>query len=135
MNKVLLFGRLSQEVKKAGSAKMPVIHTSLAVDRITGKDKENETDYFRLTAFSGTAKTMAEYLKVGDQILVEGHLTTGQYDKDGQTHYTTDVIVDRFEFGAKSQKNADGSKKTSEAPSKKEEVVDLPESSDEDLDW
>jgi len=37
-------------------------------------------------------------MEKGKAILVEGRLQSGKYEKEGQTHYTTDVIADRLMF-------------------------------------
>lgn len=35
--------------------------------------------------------------EVGTNVHIEGHLSTGSYQKDGKTLYTTDIIVDKIE--------------------------------------
>lgn len=41
---------------------------------------------------------MNRYLDKGSKILVEGHIQTGSYEKDGKKIYTTDVAVEKIEF-------------------------------------
>ena len=42
---------------------------------------------------------MKKYLIKGSQIAVSGRIQTGSYDdKDGKRIYTTDVIIDEFQF-------------------------------------
>ena len=40
------------------------------------------------------------------KIAIEGRIQTGNYEKDGQKHYTTEIIVDRHEF-CESKRSAD----------------------------
>lgn len=71
---------------------------TLAVDRPYSKGKEKEADFIRLKAFGKRAEAMAEYLTKGRQVGITGHISTGSYEKDGHKVYTTDVIVDSFDF-------------------------------------
>lgn len=61
-------------------------------------DGSDKTSWHRCVAFGKTAETMAKWVKKGSGVLVEGELSYGQYEKDGVTHYTTEVIVNRFTF-------------------------------------
>ena len=61
--------------------------------------KEDPADFLNCVAFGKTAETIANHLVKGNPILVEGHIQTGSYEaKDGTKRYTTDIIVNRFEF-------------------------------------
>ena len=61
--------------------------------------KDDPSDFFNVVAFGKTAEIIAERLGKGSPILINGHMQTGSYDhKDGHKVYTTDLIVDRFEF-------------------------------------
>ena len=44
----------------------------------------------------------------GSQIYLEGKLQTRNYEKDGQTHYTTEIITSNFQFLDGRQNNAQG---------------------------
>ena len=48
-----------------------------------------------------------KYFGKGNGILVEGHIQTGSYEKDGKKVYTTDVVVERVEFVDKLQNKTD----------------------------
>ena len=98
MNKVLLTGRVGKDIEavasKGGNA---VAKFSLAVSRYV-KGGENTTDWINCVAFGKTAETLEQYVEKGVLILVEGNIKTGSYEKDGSRKYTTDVIVEKFEF-------------------------------------
>ena len=98
MNKVILIGRLTKdpELKFAAGSGTAVTRFSLAVTRPFKKD---ETDFINCIAFGKTGETIAQYLTKGRQLAVTGSIRTGSYDaKDGTKRYTTDVVVDSFEF-------------------------------------
>ena len=94
MNSVILMGRLTKDVElnysKNGKA---FTRFAIAVNRIG-----EGTDFINCVAWEKTAETIAEYFKKGQRILVQGSIRTGSYEKNGQTIYTTDVLVSRFEF-------------------------------------
>lgn len=100
MNKVILIGRLTRdpELRFAPNTGNAVVRFTLAVNRRKQKDKEQEADFINCVAFGKTAETIAQYLLKGNQIAVEGNIRTGSYDKDGIKRYTTDVIIERFNF-------------------------------------
>ena len=98
MNKVILIGRLTKdpELNFAAGSGTAVARFSLAVTRPFKKD---ETDFINCIAFGKTGETIAQYLTKGRQLAITGSIRTGSYDaKDGTKRYTTDVVVDSFEF-------------------------------------
>ncbi|MGG7059860.1 single-stranded DNA-binding protein [Clostridium tertium] len=98
MNKVVLLGRLTRDpdLNFAAGTGTAVCRFSLAVTRPFKKD---ETDFINCIAFGKTGETIAQYLTKGRQVAVTGSIRTGSYDaKDGTKRYTTDVVVESFEF-------------------------------------
>ena len=50
-------------------------------------------------AFGKTGEIIAQYLTKGRQLAISGSIQTGSYEaKDGTRRYTTDVIIDSFDF-------------------------------------
>ena len=101
MNKVFLVGRLTRDPElRYGANNNAVMRTAIAVDRnFTNQNGEREADFINITAFGNRAETMKKYLTKGSQIAVSGRIQTGSYDdKDGKRVYTTDVIIDEFQF-------------------------------------
>jgi len=60
---------------------------------------EKHTDWLNFKAFSKTAETIGNYVKVGDQAIFSGSLQTESWEKDGQKQSKTVMIIERFEFG------------------------------------
>ena len=73
---------------------------TLAVDRRYQKDKNNKgADFIGCVAFGKAAEFADKYLSKGMKIAINGRIQTGSYkNRDGQTVYTTDVIVEEHEF-------------------------------------
>ena len=98
MNKVILIGRLTRdpELRFAAGTGNAVARFSLAVTR---QFKRDEADFINCVAFGKQAETIAQYLTKGSQIAVTGNIRTGSYDaQDGSKRYTTDVLIESFEF-------------------------------------
>ena len=101
INKVIILGRLGQDpearaLPSGGSVTNISVATSESwKDKNTGEKKE-KTEWHRVTFFGKIAEVAAQYLKKGSQIYVEGALKTSKYEKDGQTHYSTDIVVQGF---------------------------------------
>lgn len=125
MNKVVLMGRLTRDPDfRAGET--PFARYTVAVDRY-GKD--NGADFIPCVAFGKRAEFANAYLRKGTKIALIGHIQTGKYtNKEGNTVYTTDVIVDEQEF-------AESKKATTEsaAPAPDEGWVNIPDNIDEEL--
>ena len=101
MNKVFLVGRLTRDPElRYGANNTAVMRSSLAVDRqFTNQNGEREADFINIVAFGNRAETMKKYLVKGSQIAVSGRIQTGSYDaQDGSKRYTTDVVVEEFQF-------------------------------------
>lgn len=100
MNKVSLLGRICNdlEVKEAGDNKY--VRFSLAVNRrYENEDGKRDADFISCVAWNGSAETIQKYFKKGSQIGISGRIQTGSYDKeDGSKAYTTDVIIEDFDF-------------------------------------
>ena len=98
INKVVLLGRLTKEpeLRYAPGTGTAVCRFTLAVQRAFKKD---EADFINCVAFGKNGETIAQYITKGRQIAITGSIRTDSYDaKDGTKRYTTDVIVETFEF-------------------------------------
>ena len=97
MNYVSLLGRLTRDVEvtytQSGKA---YARFSIAVSR--GTSNRDEVDFINCIAWEKRAETISQYFKKGSRILVQGRITTGSYEKNGETRYTTDVVVNNFDF-------------------------------------
>ena len=111
MNQVTLLGRLTRdpELKYTPSGKA-FCRFSIAINREFNRE---ETDFINCVAWDKRAETIAEYLRKGRRILLQGRIQTGSYDKDGQKVYTTDIIVDKFEFIDSANSNNNGQSSSS----------------------
>jgi len=116
VNRVTILGNLGAkpELKDAGSSK--VCNMTVATNE-TYKDKNEQkverVEWHRVTAWGKTAENCAKYLDKGRTVYVEGRLQTRKYEKDGVTHYATDIVATTVQFigggkgdGAKSESSS-----------------------------
>ena len=99
VNKVILIGNLGRDPE---SRFMPngeaVTNITLATtetwkDRNSG-DRQEKTEWHRITFYRRLAEIAGEYLKKGSQVYVEGRLETRKWtDKEGKDRYTTEIIA------------------------------------------
>ena len=99
LNRVIIMGRITKdlEIRKSQSGTV-VLRFSVAVDR-PQKNGEKSADFISCIAFGQTAEFISRYFGKGRMIALEGNIKTGSYqNKNGETVYTTDVIVERTSF-------------------------------------
>ncbi|MBI1732317.1 MAG: single-stranded DNA-binding protein [Gammaproteobacteria bacterium] len=104
VNKVILIGNLGNDPEvrytAGGSA---VANVSLATteswrDKESGEQQE-KTEWHRIVFFGRLAEIVAEYLKKGSQIYVEGRLQTRKWqDKEGNDKYTTEIVANEMQM-------------------------------------
>lgn len=100
MNKVILHGRCTRdpEVRTTQSGNM-VARLSIAVDRYAKQGEGKKADFIGCVAWGKTAESIGKYFVKGKEILVEGRIQTDSYEaQDGTKRYTTDVVIDRWNF-------------------------------------
>ena len=101
MNRIILLGRLTKdpEVRYTNTGKV-VCQFTLAVDRpFANQEGQREADFIPVVIWGKQDDTCGNSLTKGQRALVEGRLQIRSYDgKDGNKHWVTEVIADRFEF-------------------------------------
>lgn len=98
VNKVFILGNVGRDPETSCTdSGTNIAKFSIATSR-KKKDGTEITSWHRCVAFSKQAELIAQYVHKGDQIYIEGELSYGSYDKDGITHYTTDIIVQQMTF-------------------------------------
>jgi single-strand DNA-binding protein len=90
INKALLYGNITRDPEtKALPSGMTVVTFSIATNR-TYKDKngakQEAVDYHNIVAFGKQAEVIAQYLRKGSALFIEGRIQT---------------VVDNFQFGPK----------------------------------
>lgn len=102
VNKVILVGNLGKdpEVKHTSGGKT-VCNLSIATKESWGKgpDRQEKTEWHKVTAWGATAENCGKYLAKGRQVYVEGRIQTRKWqDKDGNDRYTTEIVAQQVVF-------------------------------------
>lgn len=113
VNEVTIIGNLGRDPElrstNSGTAicKLSVATTS----RVKRNDTwEDETEWHTCTCFGRTAENASQYLQKGRQVYIKGRIKTTKSEKDGQTRYFTEIIVNELRFlGGKSEGSDGGS--------------------------
>jgi single-strand DNA-binding protein len=98
VNKVIIVGNLGNDPETRytpsgdGITNFTVATSESWKDRETNQ-KQEKTEWHRVVAFKRLAEICGEYLKKGSKVYIEGKLQTRQWDKDGQKHYTTEIVA------------------------------------------
>ncbi|MFN6943068.1 MAG: single-stranded DNA-binding protein, partial [Parvibaculum sp.] len=77
-----------------------VVNLNLATDE-SYKDRQTgqlvpKTEWHRIVMFGKIAEVAGQYLRKGSKVFLQGRLSTDRYEKDGQTHYATKIILPNF---------------------------------------
>ena len=103
INKVILVGNLGRDPETrylpSGGA---VTNVSLATsrswkDRDSGEQKE-KTEWHRVVFFNRLGEIAGEYLKRGSKVYIEGELRTREWEKEGQKHFTTEIVATEMQM-------------------------------------
>ena len=129
INKALIYGNLTRdpELRKTNSG-IDVAAIGVATNRVyNDKDgnKQEEVEFHNVTLFGKQAELVAQYLKKGSPIYIEGRLRTSSWEADGVKKYKTEIISENFQFGPKNSGSSDN--KSNDAGGSQE--VNYPKSS------
>lgn len=101
LNAVVLIGRLTKdpELRYTPSGKAVTV-IRLAVDRgTTNAQGEKETDFIDIVVWERQAESVANYLKKGRLVAVQGRLQIRQYEtQDGQRREKAEVVAHQVRF-------------------------------------
>lgn len=100
----IVLGNIGSLETRAANSGTTIVQLSVAVsDRVKkGDNYEEETEWYRCVAFGKTAEFISKYFEKGSSIFLVGRMKTRKWeDKEGNTKYSTELIVDRASFAGK----------------------------------
>lgn len=101
MNRVVLVGRLVRDPDLRYTPNgIAVANFTIACNRpFKTKDGEQEADFINGVIWRKAAESLAEYMKKGSMIGVDGRLQSRTYDdKDGKKVFVTEVLAESIQF-------------------------------------
>ena len=97
INKVFLTGNIIRDPEKRKAGETPLIQFGIAVNEWRGNG-ETYANFFDCTVFGNRAVKLADILKKGMKVAIEGRLRFESWEKDGQKRSKVSVTVDNVEF-------------------------------------
>ncbi|WP_332650787.1 single-stranded DNA-binding protein [Lysinibacillus sp. 54212] len=101
INRVVIVGRLTKDPElRYTPSGIPMARFTVAVNRtFSNQQGEKEADFIGCIAWRKQAENLANFMKKGSLIGVEGRIQTGSFEgQDGKRVYTTDVVADSVQF-------------------------------------
>lgn len=100
INRVVLVGRLTKDPElKYTQSGTPMARFTVAVNRFKKEGEEQQADFISCIAWRKQAENLANFMKKGNLIGLEGKVQTGSFDgQDGKRVYTTDIVADSVQF-------------------------------------
>ncbi len=103
VNKVILIGNLGRDPEIRYMPSGDALATLSVATTDSWKDKSGEkqerTEWHRVSMFGRLAEIAGEYLKKGSQVYIEGRIQTRKYtDKDGVEKYSTEIVANEMKM-------------------------------------
>jgi single-strand DNA-binding protein len=103
VNKVILIGNLGRDPEIRYMPSGDALATLSVATTDSWKDKSGEkqerTEWHRVSMFGRLAEIAGEYLKKGSQVYIEGRIQTRKYtDKDGAEKYSTEIVANEMKM-------------------------------------
>lgn len=127
INRIVFQGRLARDPEFSQVGGFSKVKVTICWSE---KYKETETKCFlNCEAWRGTADFINKFFSKGQEILIEGHMITDVWEKDGQKQSRSYCLIEKVNFcGSKS--STDTSAKESKPDS---DFVNVPDGIDEEL--
>ena len=124
-NKVILLGNLTRDPQlKYLANQTAVCEFGIATNRKykVQDDPREEVTFVDVTAFGKQAEVIAQYMKKGKPIYVEGRMQTRSWEgkEDGKKQYKTEVVVETFQFGPSTREDGDRSDSSAQDSTERE---------------
>ena len=147
VNKVILVGNLgadpeTRHFNDGGAVANITLATSESwTDKSSGEKKER-TEWHRVVFYRRLAEVVAEYLRKGSQVYVEGSLQTRKWqDKDGVDRYTTEIVARNMQMlggrgdaqGQPQQRSQSEGSRPASAPATRRQEAPPPVEFDDDI--
>lgn len=99
MNSFNLAGHVGSISIRKPSETKTIAQVNLATHRSFKRGDEwvEETDWHRLTFFDRQAERVEKYVQKGDFLVVQGEIRQRTYEHQGETRYSTDLVVRQYQ--------------------------------------
>ena len=102
INKAIIVGRCGKdpEVKYLPSGQAVASLSVATSESWKDKDgqKQEKTEWHKVVAFGKLAEIIGQYVKKGGMVYIEGKMQTRSWEKDGQKHYSTEIVASELQM-------------------------------------
>ena len=108
VNKAFILGRVGKDpqvshVSNVKKAVFSMATTDRGYTKQDGTQVPDRTEWHNIVAWRGLAEICEKYVHKGDLLYIEGKITNRSWEKDGQTHYITEIVAEVVELFPKNQ--------------------------------
>ena len=106
LNKIVIVGRLTKKAQIFENEEVKIATFCVATER-NYKDENNEIacDYIFVRHLVKATTNIESYTDQGTLVGITGQMRSRKYDKDGQTHFVTELYVETIKFMSPKSKN------------------------------
>ena len=128
LNAITIMGRLAADPEiRYTQSQIPVVAFTIACEDDFSTQENPKTYWIDIVAWRTTAQFVSRYFHKGDMIIVDGKLTTRNWeDQNGNKRKAVEVVADRVYFGQAKAKESRSESNYDEA--------DLPEAVQQSLE-
>ena len=106
LNKVFIIGNLTRDPElKSLPSGASVASFGVATNRVWKNqqgEKQEDVQFHNIVVFGKQADSVAQYLKKGSSVLIEGRIQTRNWEaQDGTKRNKTEIVAERVQFGPK----------------------------------
>ena len=121
VNKAFILGRVGKDpqvshINDTKKVSFSMATTDRGYTKQDGKVIPDRTEWHNIVAWRGLAEVCEKYVHKGDLLYVEGKITNRSWEKDGTTHYITEIVAEVVELFPKNQPQADSNPAPQQAP-------------------
>lgn len=123
LNKVMIIGNLGRDPEvrvTQGGGKVATLNVATSESWIKDGERQEKTEWHRIVVWGKGADVVEKYIKKGSKVLIEGRIQTRKWEKDGQEHFSTEIVADKLTMlDSKKEDDSRGThttKVTSDAP-------------------
>lgn len=108
VNKAFILGRVGKDpqvshINDTKKVSFSMATTDRGYTKQDGTQVPDRTEWHNIVAWRGLAEICEKYVHKGDLLYIEGKITNRSWEKDGQTHYITEIVAEVVELFPKNQ--------------------------------
>jgi single-strand DNA-binding protein len=121
VNKAFILGRVGKDpqvshINDTKKVSFSMATTDRGYTKQDGTQVPDRTEWHNIVAWRGLAEVCEKYVHKGDMLYIEGKIQTRSWEKDGQTHYITEIVAEVVELFPKNQQNQSNPNPAPQAP-------------------